>query len=170
MHRLFASVSSIVVVLAVLVCSAGADDDAPKPDVTATPKAAEATPEVAADLARMRGDWMVAEMKQNGIKHPPEDSQSLFRTVDGDKFSVFRYSRKLSEGTFKIDPTKSPKTIDSTFANMLDGPSVQGIYEFDGDKLRICNAPPGKPRPKDFGCRLGSMHTLIVWEPEPATP
>jgi len=130
----------------------------------------ESSPEAVADVARMQGDWMIAEIKQNGIKDPPEDAQTLFRTVSGDKYSIFRYSKKISEGTFKVDPSQSPKTIDSTPASTPGGPPILGIYEFDGEKLRVCNAPPGKPRPKDFGCRLGSMQTLIVWEREQATP
>jgi uncharacterized protein (TIGR03067 family) len=130
----------------------------------------EVPPAAAEDLARMQGDWIAIESKQNGIKHPPEDAQTLFRTISNDKFSVFRYSKKLSEGTFKIDPTQSPKTIDSRLASTPDGPPILGIYEFDGENLRICNAPPGKPRPKDFGCRIGSMQTLFVWERENATP
>lgn len=118
------------------------------------------------DLARMQGDWMVESMKLNGLKHEQTESESLFRTVKGDAYSISRYTRVITEGTFKLDPTQSPKTIDSTPTNTKDGVAMLGIYEFDGDKLRICNAPAGKPRPKDFKCRLGSQHTLIVWEPE----
>jgi uncharacterized protein (TIGR03067 family) len=71
----------------------------------------------------------------------------------------------MVKGTFKLDATQSPKTIDSVLAGQ-EGKPIPGIYEFDGDKLRICAAPPGKPRPKDFEARLGSQHTLVVWERE----
>ncbi|REK09037.1 MAG: TIGR03067 domain-containing protein [Planctomycetota bacterium] len=118
------------------------------------------------DLARMQGDWMVESMKLNGLKHDQTEAESLFRTVQGDKYTVSRYTRAISSGHFTLDPTQSPKTIDSTPDNSPDGVALLGIYEFDGTKLRICNAPAGKPRPKDFKCRLGSQHTLIVWEPE----
>jgi uncharacterized protein (TIGR03067 family) len=140
--------TSQVLLGAVLALAAGADDPS------------------AADLARMQGDWMVASMKVNGFKQEQQEAEALFRTVKDATFSVSRYTRVLSRGTFKIDATQSPKTIDSTPVNAPNATPLLGIYEFDGDKLRICNAPPGKPRPKDFEARLGSQHSLIVWEPE----
>jgi uncharacterized protein (TIGR03067 family) len=122
--------------------------------------------DTAADLARMQGDWMVTSMKVNGLKHEQQEAESLFRTIKGENFTVSRYSRVLSRGTFKLDATQSPKTIDSIVTSAPEPLTLLGIYEYDGDKLRICNALPGKPRPKDFGCRIGSQQTLIVWEPE----
>ncbi len=50
-------------------------------------------------------------------------------------------------GTFKIDPTAKPKTMDSTATNGDNaGKTMLGIYELDGDTLKICWAPPGKDR------------------------
>ncbi len=77
----------------------------------------------------------------------------------------------MGRGTFTIDATQSPKTIDSTFAESQGGASddskqIHGIYEFDGDKLRICNARPGQPRPKNFDAKMYTGHTLVVWERE----
>ncbi|MGD9722518.1 MAG: TIGR03067 domain-containing protein [Pirellulales bacterium] len=131
----------------------------------------------AADLARMQGDWMVATMQTEGMEVPAEEAQALFRTVENDTYTVSRYAKVASRGTFQIDATKSPKTIDSTPAAVgaaappADGKAkppqtIRGIYEFDGDKLRICNARPGQPRPKNFEAKQYTGHTLIVWEPE----
>lgn len=118
------------------------------------------------DLRRMQGDWMVAMMKVNGGELPADEAQALFRTIKRDKYTVSRFSKTIASGTFKLDATQSPRTIDSTPAGAADGQPLLGIYEFDGEKLRICNALPGKPRPKTFDARLLSGHTLIVWEPE----
>ena len=71
----------------------------------------------------------------------------------------------IGKGTFKIDPAAMPKAIDSSPAADPSKP-ILGIYEFDGDTLRVCNAPPGKPRPSDFEAKAGSGHTLTVWQPE----
>ena len=46
------------------------------------------------------------------------------------------------------------------------GKPILGIYEFDGDKLRICNARPGQPSPKNFDAKQYTGHALIVWERE----
>lgn len=120
----------------------------------------------AADVKQMQGDWMVRSMKVNGIKSPPEESQTLFRTVTGTSYTVSRYSKPIVRGTFKLDASKSPRTIDSTLLGAANAEPLLGIYEFEGNLLRICNAPPGKPRPADFQAKLGSGHTLTVWEPE----
>jgi uncharacterized protein (TIGR03067 family) len=123
-------------------------------------------PETSADLARMQGDWMVNSMKVNGLKHEQQEAESLFRTVKDNTYAISRYSHEILRGSFKLDATQTPRTIDSTPANSPDGTVLLGIYEFDGDKLQICNAPPGKPRPKDFAARIGSQHTMTVWERE----
>ena len=120
----------------------------------------------AADVRLMQGDWMVRSMKVNGIKTPPEEFQTLFRTVTGTSYTVSRYSKQIVRGTFKLDAGKSPRTIDSTLIGAGNAEPLLGIYEFDGSVLRICNAPAGKPRPSDFQAKLGSGHTLTEWEPE----
>jgi uncharacterized protein (TIGR03067 family) len=119
------------------------------------------------DLAEMQGDWMVASMVTGGAKVPEDEAQALFRSVTAQRYTVSRYRKVIGAGTFKIDARNSPKTIDSSPTGPADQvKSILGIYEFDGKRLKICNAQPGKPRPTNFEAQLGSGHTLIVWEPE----
>ena len=58
----------------------------------------------------------------------------------------------------KLDPSKSPKAIDVT---ITEGPSkgavMLGIYEFDGDTLKVCFDPEGKKRPTEFKSPAGSQ-------------
>jgi uncharacterized protein (TIGR03067 family) len=121
----------------------------------------------ASDLTKMQGDWMVVSMTVGGMKLSDDEAQTLFRSVEGERYVVSRFSKPVGKGAFKIDATKTPRTIDST----PEGPAAQagtirGIYEFEGDTLRICNAPPGKPRPTDFEAKPASGHTLTVWTRE----
>ncbi|HEY1603726.1 MAG TPA: TIGR03067 domain-containing protein [Pirellulales bacterium] len=121
----------------------------------------------AADLAKMQGDWMVASMTTSGTKLADDEAQILFRTVAGDKYTVSRFTKVVGQGVFKIDATKELKKIDSAPAGQNDqAKMILGIYEFDGARLKICNASPGKPRPVNFDAQFGSGHTSIVWEPE----
>jgi uncharacterized protein (TIGR03067 family) len=88
----------------------------------------------------------------------------MFRSIKGDKYTVFRFDKARGKGTLKLDATKNPKTIDA----LPDGPAgkmgpILGIYEIDGDTLKLCFAAPGMERPKDFTCKAGSGHTLTVW-------
>jgi uncharacterized protein (TIGR03067 family) len=138
--------------LAAIVLIAGAT---PKDDASAQ------------DLKRMQGEWMVVTMVKNGMKIDDDDAQAFFRTVKDDTYTITRYSKTVGKGTFKIDATRRPKTIDSTPAGPADQVRpLLGIYEFAGDTLKICNAPPGKDRPTDFEAKEGSEHTLTVWTRE----
>jgi hypothetical protein len=39
-----------------------------------------------------------------------------------------------------------------------------GIYELSGDTYKLCYAPPGKDRPKEFSAKEGTGYTLSVWQ------
>jgi uncharacterized protein (TIGR03067 family) len=131
--------------------------------------AANAAKEDAAaeDLKKMQGDWVVVTMESDGMKIPDDDAQALFRTVKGDQYTVFRYRRVIGKGTIQLDATKKPRTFDARPAGgARDAKPILGIYEFDGDKLKLCYAGPGKDRPTQFRTEEGSGHTLAVWQPE----
>ena len=121
----------------------------------------------ASDLAKMQGDWRTVSVIDNGTRVADDEAQTLFRTVAGNSYSLFRFSKPLTKGTFTIDATKRPKTID-VLPTASKGPAkpILGIYEFDGTTLKICNARPGKPRPTDFEPKRGSGISCAVWEPE----
>jgi uncharacterized protein (TIGR03067 family) len=118
------------------------------------------------DLAKMQGDWAIATMIQDGAKLSDDEVQSIFRTVKGDQYTVFLFRKSVGKGTFKIDATKKPKTIDFVAAIGEQKQTLLGIYELEGDTYKICYAAAGKDRPKDFGCKKGSGHSLTIWERE----
>jgi len=120
---------------------------------------------IAKDLEKMQGDWAVVSVVRDGAKDEDDNAQSLFRTVKGNQYTVFLFDKAVGSGTFKIDATKKPKTIDSFPAN-LAGKALLGIYQIEGDTIKTCYAPPGKDRPTAFSSKKGSEHTLMVWERE----
>src|SRR5205085_1770694 len=65
--------------------------------------------------------------------------------IKGNKITIM-LGTEAKDGSFKVDETKKPKEIDLN----LDGKDSLGIYDFVGDKLRICGAEPGQPRPKEI--------------------
>jgi uncharacterized protein (TIGR03067 family) len=80
----------------------------------------------------------------------------VLELADG-KLAIRSGDRVLHEGTFKIDAAASPKTIEGALmANVGRGKGkgngeTVGIYEIDGDTLRICFGGPGGGRaPKEF--------------------
>jgi uncharacterized protein (TIGR03067 family) len=135
--------------------------------LTVLPAADEPADANKADLKAMQGDWNAASQVVDGQKVGDDEAQILFRTVKDDNYTVLVFDKPIGKGTFTIDATKKVKTIDARPASApKDSPPMLGIYEIDGDTFRTCFAPAGKDRPKDFECKAGSGHTLIVWKRE----
>jgi uncharacterized protein (TIGR03067 family) len=124
------------------------------------------------DLERMQGDWAADSYVQDGMEVPRDDAQALFRTVKGNAYTVFRFSKAIGKGTFTLDATKRPRAIEArpAAAKGAAPPPVLGIYELDGDTLKLCFAAPGKERPAAFTSPPGSGHVLSVWKREKKEP
>jgi uncharacterized protein (TIGR03067 family) len=119
------------------------------------------------DLERMQGDWTATSTVIDGRKLADDEAQGVFRTIKDDTYTLSSFDKPLGKGTFTLDATKKPKTIDARPASAAkETPPLLGIYEIDGDTLRLCFAGSGKERPKDFACKEGSGHTLTVWQRE----
>ena len=119
------------------------------------------------DLEKLQGDWAQVSMVVDGEKLPDDEAQALFRSIKGEQYTVFRFKKALGKGSFKIDATNKPRTIDAlpVIAGQKLKPML-GIYECDGAKLKLCFARAGQPRPADFSAEKGSGQTLSVWERE----
>jgi uncharacterized protein (TIGR03067 family) len=132
--------------------------------------AAEAAPQAEAtrkDLEKLQGDWHALSWTQDGQELPEDDAQAFFRTIKGNRYTIYLFRKALSEGTLTIDATKRPRTIDAVPAGAaLKGKAVLGIYEIAGGKLKLCMAAPGKARPTDFSAKKDSGQTFTVWERE----
>jgi uncharacterized protein (TIGR03067 family) len=120
------------------------------------------------DYERLSGTFQLVSGTIDG-QPLPEDVRKQTRLVtDMNKFTVSAGGEAgtSSGGTFTIDPTKSPKTVDSLQGAGPDkGKTVLGIYEIiDDNHKRACWATVGKPRPADFTSDPGSGHILQVWE------
>jgi uncharacterized protein (TIGR03067 family) len=67
--------------------------------------------------------------------------------------------RVEAEGTYELDPSKTPKWIDITGKDR----KVLGIYRLDGDKLTIClNEHADGDRPTRFASEPGSRNDLLM--------
>jgi uncharacterized protein (TIGR03067 family) len=121
------------------------------------------------DLEALKGTWAVVSAERDGKKFTDDQLKGVLVTFDADgKVSVQRQGQPLFEGTVMIDPTKKPKTIDATQTSEGDnkGKTAHGIYEIEGDTLKICSAEFGKERPSEFSSKPGSGHFLRVYKRE----
>src|SRR5205807_248148 len=83
--------------------------------------------------------------------------------ITGDRYSI-AIGPQGEQGTVKIDATKTPKWFDTTATAGPDtGTTQPGIYELEGDALKICTGMPGtNTRPTEFSAKAGSKCQLIV--------
>jgi len=69
------------------------------------------------------------------------------------------------EGTVKIDGTKKPKTMDIVGTEGPNkGKTILSIFEFDGDKLKVCYDLGGKNRPEEFATKDGGLQFLVTYQ------
>lgn len=118
------------------------------------------------ELDKFGGTWRFESLEIEGTKMPVEPMKNARLTCDGDRFTYVENAQE-SKGTFKVDPAKSPKTIEITFtAGPNKGDRLSGIYEVEGDTYRVCLAMPGKTPPTEFASKPGSGHVLEVLKRE----
>jgi uncharacterized protein (TIGR03067 family) len=111
-------------------------------------------------LTKLQGKWRVERIEENGTAEPAEEAARFTITVKGTRMIVEMAGR--TENTeFTIDPDKSPKEIDLTPQYGDDkGKVFRGIYDLEGDTLRIC-AAPSSARPTKFVSEQGTMLMVL---------
>src|SRR5262245_41917808 len=118
------------------------------------------------DLEQIKGTWTVEEFKVNGREAPKDVREALKMVFDGDKMTFGGgKGEEAREFTFKLDPDKKPKVIDTTaLTGPYKGNTQAGIYKLDGDTLTICmsNDPKAKEAPADFESKEGSNLVLFT--------
>ncbi len=121
-------------------------DDKPKADGAKT------------DKELLQGAWKVAGVKSVGPR-PPAAERMVFYFA---KEKIYLGSAEEIEvdGNVTIDPAASPKQITLTMG--LEKRASEGIYELDGNKLKIAlTEKPGGERPKDFDGGSGTIAFML---------
>ncbi len=99
----------------------------------------------------LQGTWAMKSVEIMGMKIELPKGQELAFTFDGDKFIVHENMHR-EEGTYKLDESKTPKTIDMVTSKPQANQTIKGIYQLEGDTLKIAFDPqgPGGNRPTSF--------------------
>jgi uncharacterized protein (TIGR03067 family) len=144
MQRLF---GVLLLCGAVTVVARGQEDDAVKEE-----------------MARLEGTYSCVSTEQGSDKGDPEILKTLKLVVKDKKWTVYIKDKVSTLATFKIDPTKKPKTIDLTGTMGGDkGQKYLGIYELKGDDLKLCIGDT-KSRPKSFDVKKIRERQFEVWK------
>lgn len=123
----------------------------------------------AADHKKLQGTWHARE-ESHGDAERNDDAKHYQLIFDGDKFSIKKDDQTIVEGTFRIDPAKSPPQIDMKVLredeNHHTGETSLGIYQINGDTLKWCSGEPGQTdRPTGFDTK-GTDFMMVVLERE----
>jgi uncharacterized protein (TIGR03067 family) len=180
----------------------GSERNKIKPNQSMNPPETEsgeaAAARTAAEMKALQGRWKVVniEKEKDGefalstsayveFGKPTKESvgpTNPFHATNA--YKAFMHSKDFNKGEYsnfiyKVDPTAKTKTID-LYEESFRPPGVKGelsalgIYELDGDQLKICLAnyrPPmfTDPRPKDFTIKPDSDNVLVTLQRFPPT-
>ena len=123
----------------------------------------------AEDLPRFAGTWRLAQAEMAGKAVPAEGLKGFTIKVEGTSYQVILdrdpAAEPVERGTFSLQPEAQPKaiTLKVTSGQNADK-TVPAIYEFEGDKLRICYDLSGTKRPTEFKSAEGTRHYLVTYE------
>jgi uncharacterized protein (TIGR03067 family) len=112
---------------------------------TAKPTAAAATSKT---LALAQGTWVLTTANGEDLTGAPE----IIVTITGDKYVQTTAGNIVERGSFKIDETKKPMTIDLIISEGdAAGKTQLGVIEFTETTMRgNLNTAGESVRPKDF--------------------
>jgi uncharacterized protein (TIGR03067 family) len=128
--------------------------------------AQEKKDDAAADLKAMVGKWKLEKAELGG-----KDALGLLKDLKFEITGPGKYLAQLGEqkdeGTFTVDPSKSPKEMD---IKGTGGPNkdktIPAIYKLDGDTLTIAYELGGGKRPERFESKPDTKQYLAVYKRE----
>jgi uncharacterized protein (TIGR03067 family) len=110
-----------------------------------------------ADQAKLQGKWIVESFDYNG--NPVELLKSAVREFKEDKYTLTPKAGDVINGVIKLlDSSTKPKTIDLE----VNGQTLKGIYEVDGDMLKMCYNLNNPERPTEFVSKPDSGIVLVM--------
>ena len=107
------------------------------------------------------GEWEMRAGFQNGHSLDPEMVETGRRVISATRTTTYFGDEIYMQATYTTDPWQTPKTIDIV---LNSGRTQLGIYDVQGDIMKICFTTPGHPRPTDFESKPGDHRTSAVWK------
>jgi uncharacterized protein (TIGR03067 family) len=116
----------------------------------------------APDLA---GEWSMGSCIMDGRTLETQFLRYGKRTASATEVTVTMGPQVVVRAAYRVDRSTVPHRINYVLAHGPHKGSVQqGIYRLEGGRLETCFAPPGRPRPAEFGSAPGDGRTLTVWQ------
>ena len=130
-------------------------------------KAPKQTVEISSGVkTEFEGEWQMVSGVMSGAAMDAASVQWVKRITVGNQTTVHAGPQTILKVTFTHDRSKLPQTLTYVItAGSGKGKTQMGIYEFEGDLLRICMSAPGSPSaPAQFESQRGDGRTLTAWK------
>ena len=112
------------------------------------------------DLDSLQGSWSITALEVEGQPMPAAMLSDARVVIKNGRFTSTGMGA-VYEGVLELDSSKNPRKLDMKFdAGPEKGATNPGIYELDGDVLRICFNTRGSARPSSFATTPGSGFAL----------
>ncbi len=115
------------------------------------------------DHEQIQGTWTVVSGEKGGKRGDAGDGKVKV-IIGKDKITVEKDGNQVEEeATYELGPTKKPKWIDLTVKREGKEGTMRGIYELDGDSLKIClNERPDDERSTEFVSKAGTPNDRLL--------
>ncbi len=141
----------VCVVVLVALASSGRCDDAKKDKD---------------DHKAILGTWLPSSAEMAGNAFPDNVVKSIRLVLTDGKYKV-TVGNNPDEGTWKIDTTKKPRTLEIVGTKGPNkGKTIPAIYELTGDTLRVCYDLSGKETPAEFKSKPDTQLFLVTYKRE----
>ena len=116
-------------------------------------------------MAELQGEWTMVSGEMGGTPIPAEFAATGRRVVRGSEVTVSFGGRVMLRARMRLCTADSPSQMDYTLlAGPQKGQVQRGIYEVEGDRVRVCHDSPGSPRPGEFFTTPGDGRKVTVWQ------
>ena len=117
------------------------------------------------ELKKFEGTWTLSSGEADGKALTEKQLKGGKLVIKDGHYTVTIPDKEKFTGTQKVDPSKTPKTIDiSDDSGPNKGKTCLGIYEFKDEEFQCVFAAPGKDRPSKFSTASDSGQWLHVWK------
>ncbi len=117
------------------------------------------------------GTWVPIHSVGDGEPTSDEDLRDVTLTFADGRCEVRRAGVLIRQGVYSVDSAKIPRELDVCFEHSdvpeLIGTPLKGIYQVDGDHLRICYGPPAGDRASSFSGERGTGQYLAEYRASP---
>ena len=118
------------------------------------------------DEEAIQGTWTVVSREFVGKKTSDADLKALKVTIDENSLTLDD-GQKKEKHAYKLDPSKTPKTIDLASTGIEQKETTPAIYELDDDSLKICwSEKDPDHRPTKFVGDEASGQTMLILKRE----